>query len=202
MQAPGGDQEDRSGNFTQGGWSVNYWDKTMEEIMTEDLARPFDLLLGRKTYEIFAAHWPFIEGDPTATMFNDCTKYVATKTLTSATWQNTVLLHEDFVSAVRKIKAAHGPDLQVHGSSNMIQSLLKNNLVDELNIWIFPVVIGQGKRLFEAGINPRALKLVKHRMATTGVILTTYKPDGDIQLGTFALEEPTELEKERRKSIA
>src|SRR5688500_4021670 len=165
MQAPGGPQEDRSGNFEFGGWSVNYWDDVMMQVMAERPKTPYDLLLGRKTYEIFAAHWPFIKNDPTADEFNKATKYVATNTLKTFTWQNTVLLNNNLVQQIKKIKDSDGADLQVHGSSDLLQTLLKHQLIDEMNIWIFPAVIGKGKKLFGSGTIPSNLKLMYSRVS-------------------------------------
>jgi dihydrofolate reductase len=201
IQAPGAPQEDESGNFEFGGWCVNYWDDVMMQAMGELSKSPYDLLLGRKTYEIFAAHWPFIENDPIADQFNKATKYVATNTLKSYTWKNTVLLNDNFTQQIKKIKEDNGADLQVHGSGNMLQTLLKHNLIDEMNIWIFPAVIGKGKKLFDSGVIPSNLKLKQSRISTSGVIITKYVPDGQIPLGSFALEKPTELELERRRKV-
>ncbi|ACT92601.1 dihydrofolate reductase family protein [Dyadobacter fermentans] len=200
IQAPGGPEEDRAGGFELGGWSFHYWDEIMGQVMDEGMSRPYDLLLGRKTYDIFAAHWPFMENDPTAEQFNACNKYVATQTLKDATWQNTVLLNGDTLAQLKALKSEDGIDLQVHGSADFIQTLLRHNLIDEMNIWIFPLVIGQGKKLFANGTVPSNLKLTKHSVSSTGVIMTTYVPDGEIKVGSFALEEPTELEIKRRES--
>lgn len=202
IQAPGGPEEDRAGGFEFGGWSFHYWDDVMGQVMGEGMANPYDLLLGRKTYDIFAAHWPFIENDPTADQFNTCNKYVATQTLKDATWQNTVLLNGSTVEQVKALKAGEGIDLQVHGSCDLIQTLLRHNLVDEMNIWIFPLVIGHGKKLFADGTVPSNLKLNKHTVSGTGVIITTYVPDGEIKTGSFALDDPNELETKRREGVA
>jgi dihydrofolate reductase len=200
MQAPGGPEEDKSGNFQFGGWSVKYWDDVMMQAMGEGMQNPYDLLLGRKTYEIFAAHWPFIKKDPVADQFNNAKKYVASRTLKTSTWQNTIFL-SDFVDEIRKIKQSDGIDLQVHGSGNMLQTLMKHSLLDQMNIWIFPVVIGKGKKLFEGGAVPSNLKLKKSVTSKSGVIITTYAPDGEIPLGSFAIAQPNELELERRRKI-
>jgi dihydrofolate reductase len=200
MQAPGGPDEDKSGDFQFGGWTVKYWDDVMMQAMGEGMKNPYDLLLGRKTYEIFAAHWPFIKNDPIAEQFNKANKYVATRTLKSATWQNTILLN-DFVKEIKNIKQTDGIDLQVHGSGNMLQTLMKHNLIDEMNVWIFPLVIGKGKKLFEGGTVPSNLKLKKSRVSNSGVIIITYAPDGEIPLGSFAMAEPTQLELDRRTKV-
>jgi dihydrofolate reductase len=157
MQAPGGPEEDPTGGFDHGGWSVNHWDKVMEEAMGARIAEPFDLVLGRKTYEIFAAHWPYDEG-PMADRLNGATKHVASRTLTTLDWSNSVLLGDDVPAGVARIKGEDGPELQVHGSANLIQTLLAHELIDEFRCWIFPVVLGTGKRLFEEGAPRPALR--------------------------------------------
>ena len=201
MQAPGGPEEDPSGGFTHGGWSVNYWDEPMGADMTEFFAKPFDLLLGRKTYEIFAAHWPHVTDDP-ANVLNSARKYVASRTLKTVDWNNSTLLEGDVAQAVADLKAQDGPEIQVHGSSDLIQTLLAHNLVDELRIWTFPLVVGTGKRLFGHGTLPGGLELVDAKTSTTGVVMATYRPAGDIPIGSFALEDPTDAEIERRSRLA
>lgn len=189
MQAPGGPQEDTDGDFAFGGWSVNYWDDKMGGIMGEAMSQPFDIVLGRKTYEIFAAHWPHATDDPGAKPLNDATKYVASRTLTSVEWQNSVLIEGDAADGVRDLKKGDGPELQVHGSGNLIQTLLRNELVDEFRLWTFPVVVGTGKRLFADGTIPAGLKLVDSQLSSTGVSIATYVPAGELVTGSFALEE-------------
>jgi dihydrofolate reductase len=200
-QAPGGPEEDPTGGFAHGGWSVNFWDDLMGQLMGESMAEPFDLLLGRRPYEIFAAHWPYVE-DPTAQALNDATKYVASRTLDQVEWENSVLLQGDVAEAVAKRKAEDGPEIQVHGSGDLIQTLLRHDLVDQFRLWIFPVVIGTGKRLFSGGTVPAALRLVDARTSTTGVVIATYEGAGAIPHGSFAFEEPTEAEVERRRRLA
>jgi dihydrofolate reductase len=201
MQAPGGPEEDPSGGFTHGGWSVNYWDELMRQVMGEATTHPFDLLLGRKTYEIFAAHWPHASEEQGAGIFNNATKYVASRTLDTVEWQNSALLEGDAAEAVARLKEEDGPEIQVHGSGNLIQTLLEHDHVDELRLWIFPVVLGTGARLFADGAVPRGLKLVDSKTSATGVLITTYKRAGEIEYGSFALEEPTEAELERRAGV-
>jgi dihydrofolate reductase len=198
MQAPGGPEEDPSGGFTHGGWSVNYWDDVMGQVMGEAMGRPSDLLLGRKTYEIFAAHWPHVTDDPVADKLNSATKYVASRTLAQVDWTNSTLLAGDAAEAVRTLKDDSGPEIQVHGSSNLIQTLLEHDLVDEFRLMIFPLVLGTGKRLFDGGTIPRGLRLVDSRTSTTGVVIATYEREGEIEYGSFALAEATETEGERR----
>jgi dihydrofolate reductase len=187
MQAPGGPDEDQEGGFEHGGWSFGYWDDAMGEWMGEALSQPFALLLGRKTYEIFAAHWPHAGDDPGAAALNDATKYVASRTLDSVDWANSRLLEGDAAAAVTRLKQEDGPEIQVHGSSDLIQTMLANDLVDEFRVWIFPVVLGNGKRLFGEGAAPAGLELVDSKASTTGVLLATYRPAGEPKYGSFAL---------------
>jgi dihydrofolate reductase len=201
MQAPGGPEEDPSGGFKHGGWSVNYWDGLMGQIMSDYMAKPFELLLGRKTYEIFAAHWPYSKEDPAAKILNAAKKYVVSKKLNSVEWNNSSLLKGDIVQEIKKLKTQNGPEIQVHGSSNLIQTLLKNNLADEMQIWIFPVTVGGGKRLFGDGTIPAGFKLLESRISETGVIISTYKPGGELKVGSFALENPTGAEFKRREKL-
>jgi dihydrofolate reductase len=201
MQAPGGPEEDPAGGFTQGGWSVGYWDDMMGETMTAAMATPFDLLLGRKTYEIFAAHWPYAEGEPGADVLNKANKYVVSRTLDKLTWNNSTLIKSDVVNEIRQLKRQQGPELQVHGSSNLIQTLLEKDLIDEYRMWMFPVMIGGGKRLLGEGSFPASFKLVDSKFSTTGVLIATYVRDGDIKKGSFALDTPTEAELARRKKM-
>jgi dihydrofolate reductase len=201
MQAPGGPEEDPTGGFEHGGWSVNYWDDLMGQVMGESMGKPFDLLLGRKTYEIFAAHWPHASEEEGAGPLNRATKYVVTTTLERADWQNSILVKGDVVGQIRQLKEQDGPEIQVHGSANLIQTLLKHDLVDELRVMIFPVVLGGGKRLFGEGAIPVGLTLVDSKTSTTGVIIATYERAGAIKYGSFALEQPTEAEVERRAKL-
>lgn len=201
MQAPGGPGEDPTGGFESEGWSVNYWDEPMGEAMGEWMGRPSELLLGRKTYEIFAAHWPYSE-EPGAAELNQAKKYVVSRTLQQAGWNNTTLIRGDAAQEIRRLKEQDGPELQVHGSGNLVQTLLQHGLVDEFRLMIFPVVIGKGKRLFGQGTVPAGLKLRETRAFGTGVIQAVYEPDGPLQTGTFQLENPSEAELERRRRLA
>lgn len=160
MQAPGGPEEDPTSNFNFGGWSFHYWDEVMGNFMDEFMSKPFELLLGRKTYEIFAAHWPYITNDPVADKFNATKKYVASRTVNKLNWANSILIKNDVENEIKKIKEQNGPELQVHGSSNLIKTLVNGNLVDQFNIWTFPVTVGKGKQLFGEGVNASNLKLV------------------------------------------
>ncbi len=198
MQAPGGPGEDDAGGFEHGGWSVNYWDDLMGQIMTEFMgATKFDLLLGRKTYEIFAAHWPHAGDDQGAAPLNNATKYVVSTTLKSADWPPSVLIGQDVVAQITRLKQQDGPELQVHGSSQLIQTLIARDLVDEFRLLIFPLLLGSGKRLFGDGVVPAGLRLVDTKTSTTGVIVAIYERAGGINYGSFALDQPTEAEGER-----
>jgi dihydrofolate reductase len=198
MQAPGGAHEDPTGGFELGGWAVKYFDEEMMRRIAE--AVPYELLLGRGTYEIFAAHWPYDEG-PIADHLNRTRKHVASTTLERAEWNNSTLITGDVAAYVAEIKRHDGPEIQVHGSPGLIQTLLANDLIDELRLWTFPVVIGNGKRLFGDGTLPAALKLVDSHVSTTGVTITTYRRAGGIEVGEMDFEEPTEAELERRRRL-
>jgi dihydrofolate reductase len=200
MQAPGGPGEDPTGGFEHEGWSVPLWDDQMGQSMGEFMGKPFDLVLGRKTYEIFAAHWPHSDA-PGAAELNRATKHVASRSLHNLEWENSQLLEGDVGEAVARLKEEDGPELQVHGSSNLIQTLLQHGLIDEFRVMIFPVVLGKGKRLFGEGAPPAALKLVDSQVSSTGVLMNTYHPAGEPQMGTFALEEPSEAELRRRENL-
>jgi dihydrofolate reductase len=176
MQAPGGPEEDPSGGFTHGGWSVNYWDDVMGQVMGEAMGRPSDLLLGRKTYEIFAAHWPHVTDDPVADKLNSATKYVASRRLAQVDWTNSTLLAGDAAEAVRTLKDDSGPEIQVHGSSNLIQTLLEHDLVDELRLMVFPVVLGSGKHLFGDTSDKKTLQLADSRTVGDGVAILIHRP--------------------------
>lgn len=201
MQGPGGPEEDPTGGFTHGGWNVTFWDDVMGQAMGKVFQEPYELLLGRKTYEIFAAHWPHLTGDPVADALNSMTKYVASRTLREVTWSGSVLLQGDAGKAVAALKNQDGPDLQVQGSSQLIQTLLEHDLVDEFGVWTFPVLLGRGKRLFGDGTQPGGLRLVDSQASTTGVMIARYERAGDVPVGSFQLAEPTEAEVRRRESL-
>jgi dihydrofolate reductase len=188
MQAPGGPEEDDSGGFALGGWSVNHWDEQMGQVMTEAMSAPFDMVLGRRTYEIFAAYWPHAPEEAGFKPLNDATKYVASRSRPTLEWGPSVLIEGDAVDGIAELKKGEGPELQVHGSGNLIQTLMRHNLVDQYRLWVFPLVIGSGKRLFSDGSIPSALKLVDSKVSTTGVVIGTYEPAGEIVTGSFALD--------------
>jgi len=184
MQAPGGPEEDPTGGFRYGGWTVPYFDDFLGQTMTEQMSRPFDLLLGRKTYEIFAAYWPHHNDEGAG--INKATKYVASHAPMEFTWEHSVLLKGDVVDEVKKLKAQDGPELQVHGSGNFIQTLLKYDLVDELWLKIFPITLGMGKRLFAEGTTAAAFTLREAKTSPRGVIVASYERTGEVQTGSFA----------------
>jgi dihydrofolate reductase len=203
MQAPGGPEEDPSGGFTHGGWSVGYWD---EEVMPAAVdaggERMGGLLLGRRTYEIFAAHWPHVTDDPMADRLNAVPKFVASTTLTEPSWSGTTVLGPDVPAEVARLKETDLGEIHVFGSSRLIQTLLEHDLIDALRLMVFPVVLGRGKRLFGSGAVPAGLTLVDSAVASTGVIVATYERGGSIAYGSFALEEPTGAEVDRRERVA
>lgn len=181
MQAPGGRDEDLSGGFSFGGWTVPYFDEFMGKVMGEQMKGKYDLLLGRKTYDIFAGYWP--EHTQEWPQVNKITKYVVSKTLTEPHWENTVVIKD--ISELKKLKASKGTDLQVHGSGNLIQTLLKYDLVDELWLKIFPVTLGQGKRLFAEGTIPASFTLTESNISPKGVIIANFKRAGEVKTGSF-----------------
>jgi dihydrofolate reductase len=190
MQGPGGPDEDRDGGFEHGGWNVPFWDQGMGELMNEQMSRGEALLLGRKTYEIFAGYWPKVgDEEPAAAKLNRMPKYVASRTLDRVEWENSKLIPGDVAQFVAELKQKPGGEIQVTGSSNLIQTLLTHDLVDEFVIWTWPVVLGTGKRLFDGGTIPAGLELADNHTSTTGVTINTYRRAGAVQTGSFALDE-------------
>ena len=183
MQAPGGPGEDDSGNFKYGGWTVPFFDEFLGNTMTEQMSKPFDLLLGRKTFEIFASYWP--HHDDEGAGINKATKYVASNTLKTHAWSNSDFLRGDVVEEIKQLKQQDGPELQVHGSSNLIQTLLEHDLVDEFWLKIFPVTLGMGKRLFDKGTMPASYTLVESKTLPSGVIIVNFKRAGGVKTGSF-----------------
>src|SRR5713226_9088353 len=195
MQAPGGPDEDRDGRFENGGWSVKYWDEMMGKLIVQQTLQADALLLGRKTYEIFAAHWPRVTDpkDPVAAKLNSMRKYIASRTLHKAEWHNASLLRGDVGEAVARLKEQAGGEIHVTGSSNLIQTLLKHDLIDEFRLWVFPVMVGSGKRLFGNGTIPGAFRLADAKTSTTGVVIHRYERAGKIEYGSFAVDERGKL---------
>ena len=201
MQSPGGPPEDPTGGFELGGWATSFWDDKMSAAMGALFGAPFDLLLGRKTYEIFAGHWPFVPAnDPIGPAFNKVAKYVVTCSDDRLEWNNSHRLNS--IDAVKSVKTTDGPDLLIQGSTTLYPPLLSAGLVDRLFVMTFPAVVGKGKRLFGAGTPPFSLKLVKHDVSTTGVIMATYEPAGKIPIGSFMIADPSPVELKRRARMA
>ena len=180
MQAPGGPEEDASGVFKYGGWSAPYFDEVVDKVMEKQM-KPADLLLGRKTFEIFASYWP--EHEKVWPGINDVTKYVVSKTMKKSDWKNTVFLKS--LADIEKLKNSEGSGIQVHGSGELIQLLLKNDLVDELWLKIHPLTLGKGKKLFDNGTIPAAFTLTESSVTPTGVIIANYKRSGKVKTGSF-----------------
>jgi dihydrofolate reductase len=201
MQAPGGPEEDPTGGFKFGGWTFPYFDEELGGHMGTLFDKPFDLLLGRRTYDIFAAHWPYAGDDPIAVLFNSVTKYVATRSHDDLAWANSRSLGDDIVTALKDLKQGEGPDLLIQGSGNLIQTLLTHQLIDEFSLLVFPVLLGKGKRLFGGGTMPSAMRLTKSHSFPSGVIRATYEPDGAVKTGSFQFAEPSAEEIERRKNL-
>jgi len=203
MQAPGGPEEDPTGGFKHEGWVFGYFDDFFLKVMVKQMSKPFDLLLGRITYEIFAAYWPYANTseNPFAARINNAKKYVASKTLTKLDWNNSELIKGDVWNEIKKIKEQDGPEIQVHGSGNLIQMLLKHDLVDELWLKVFPITLGVGKRLFAEGTIPAGFKLLESEISPSGVIIASYERAGEVKTGSFGLETPSEAELARRKRL-
>ena len=203
MQAPCGPTEDPTGNFTLGGWLFAFMDEGVDLSESGFDGDNRELVLGRKTYEIFEAYWPYQpEGNPIARTLNAAKKHVASRTLKSLDWNNSAVLGGDIVAAITALKLQPGHDLQIIGSGNLIQTLQAASLIDEYNVWAFPVILGRGKRLFEHGARPCALRLVTSRVSTTGVVMSTYVPAGDISPGSLSQTEPSAKELTRRARMA
>jgi dihydrofolate reductase len=200
MQAPGGPKEDTTGGFALGGWVVPHMDGALGEAIEEMFGQPFDLLLGRRTYEIFAAHWPYAEGgddDFIAKQFNSVTKYVATRSTMALTWKDSIALH-DAAADVARLRQESGPPLVTQGSSELLQTLLANDLVDEIRMFTFPIVLGTGKKLFGSGAKPAAFTLVDNGITTRGVTIGRYQRAGAVPTGDYAMDPPTPDEIARR----
>lgn len=186
VQAPGGPTEDTTGGFAYGGWSANYWDEIMGSVMGGFMGLPFELLLGKRTYDIFAAYWPNAKVDlEVADPFNATKKYVVSHKSFEPSWQNSTCITGDVVAQIKKLKEENGPDLWIHGSANLIQTLLKHNLIDRMHLWIFPVTVGSGKRLFAEGTQAEGFKVVESKFATTGVSILTLESTGAVKTGTM-----------------
>jgi dihydrofolate reductase len=201
MQAPGGPDEDPTSGFTHGGWFMPFGDDALGEVVDETIAGEFDLLLGRRTYDIFAAYWPH-QDNSIAKAFGKSTKYVVTHRDRPLDWNTSVRIGGDVAGEIRRLKASDGPALHVWGSSELLQTLIAAELVDEHRFWIAPVVLGQGKRLFENGVPPRAFALVETRSTPKGILLNTYRPTGPLPKAPPPIGKPTDTELARRRKLA
>jgi dihydrofolate reductase len=197
MQAPGAPDEDTSGGFIHGGWMVPYADEDLGRLVTMWIGQASAFLLGRGTYEIFAAHWPKVTDpkDVIARALNSLPKYVASTKLKKAGWQNTTVIRGDIVEAVSKLKQEGSGELQVHGSPGLAQTLIANDLADEYRLWFHPVVLGSGKRLFDGGAVPAALRLTGTQTTGTGVVIGTYERADKVRYGSFSVDENTSTER-------
>jgi dihydrofolate reductase len=200
MQAPGGPEEDPTGGFKFGGWTAPYWDDAIGQVMGGIFSVPYELLLGRKTYEIFNAHWPHAKDDPFADALNNVRKYVATTSKAPLTWKNSIAIH-DVPRDIARLKQEDGPTVMTQGSSDLIQTLLKHDLIDRFTLLIYPVVLGKGKRLFGTGTLPGTLKLVDSKASPSGVTINTYERAGEVKVGSFAHEQPSAEELQRRERM-
>jgi dihydrofolate reductase len=199
MQAPGAPEEDPTGGFKLGGWTMPLFDEVMGQAMTRIFNEKFDLLLGRKTYEIFAAYWPYVD-DPIGKAFTAAKKYVASRTLKDLSWQNSTAVR-DAATDVARLKEENGPNILIQGSSNLVQTLLAKDLIDEITLLIFPVVLGSGKRFFGDGTIPRSFTLVDPKISTTGVVIGNYHRAGEVKTGSAVTEAPSQAELARREKL-
>ncbi|WP_299668441.1 dihydrofolate reductase family protein [uncultured Ruegeria sp.] len=175
IQAPMSPDEDRSGGFSQGGWAAPFWEDVMGLVSREAMSDPYDMLFGRKTYDAFASHWPNVRNDPVADMMNAARKYVVSSGSPELPWHRSELVSGDILPEITALKQQDGALLQVHGSAGLIKTLLAHDLIDEYRIWTFPVMVGPGKRLFEAGVNPHELSLEREQATSKGVVMTIYR---------------------------
>jgi dihydrofolate reductase len=201
IQGPGGPSEDTTGGFRFSGWLPPVGDDAIDQKIGELFGRPFALLLGRRTYEIFAAYWPYAPDEMAEIRdpFNRCTKYVVTHRDEPLAWQNSERVD---IEALRKIKQGDGPDLVIQGSSTLYPQLIEAGLLDELTLMISPIILGEGKRLFGEGTPPRTLKMTNHRVSDAGSIIVTYQPAGPVEIGTYVTTPPSEREEERQAAMA
>lgn len=199
MQAPGDPDEDRSDGFALGGWLAGFYDEEFGEELDRLFSGPFDLLLGRRTYDIFAAYWPYNRDNPVGAMFQQASKYVLTHSDTPLEWDNSHRV--DGIDAIARLKQGEGPDLIIQGSSTLYPQLLEAQLIDRLILMTFPLVLGEGKRLFGEGTPPSTMRMVEHRITRIGTIIAAYEPAGEVKTGTFATKEPSRAELERREKV-
>ncbi len=199
LQAPGGQLEDPSNGFKWGGWSFPYGDDISHQVLQKTMSNPFDLLLGRRTYEIFAAHWPY-QNDEIGEIFNRINKYVVATTPIDLSWNHSILINKDVVNEIKKLKSQDGPDLFIWGSSQLLQTLFANGLVDIMQIWTYPITLGTGKKLFREGIPAQEWKLTEPVVITSkGIMIATYAPNGEVKLGSFVPEKVSDAELARQE---
>jgi dihydrofolate reductase len=197
LQAPGGPEEDRTNGFKWGGWQFGYPDELTDKALGKIMSTPFDLLLGRRTYEIFAAHWPY-QNDEIAEKFNRINKYVVATTPIDTSWKNSILINKDAVEELKKLKAQDGLNLLVHGSSVLVQTLFAHRLVDVLHTWTYPITLGKGKKLFGEDVPAQEWKLTESEISKNGIIVASYEPNGEVKLGSFEVDKISDAELERR----
>ncbi len=202
MQAPGGPEEDPSSGFRFGGWATGFWDESMSGPVGKLFDGDFDLLLGRRTYDIFAAHWPYNQDEPIGAKFQAINKYVLTSSDAPLEWEGSHKLSGDTAEVVAELKRSAGRDLLIQGSRTLYPPLLAAGLVDRLVLMTFPVMLGTGKRIFDGTEKPGALALVDHFVSNKGVVFATYEPAGEVPVGSFAMDEPSEPEIARREKIS
>ncbi len=198
LQAPSGPDEDQLNGFKWGGWAVPHQDDQTFSTLNKIMSTPFDLLLGRRTYEVFASYWPYENGSMAQT-FNRINKYVVATTPIDLSWKTSILINSDVVNELKKLKQQDGPDLLMFGSSRLLQTLLSNHMVDVLHNWIFPVTLGVGQKLFEEGTQPQQWKLTESVVSKTGVVFASYVLDGEVRVGSLAPEEVTKAALARRE---
>ena len=198
LQGPGGPEEDSTNGFKWGGWQFSYGDEEADKALGKLFADPFDLLLGRRTYEIFSAYWPY-QNDDIGKLFNSIQKYVVATTPIDTSWSGSHLISKDVVNELKKLKAQDGPDLLVHGSGKLVQTLFANNLVDVLHTFIYPLTLGTGKKLFEEGTPTQEWKVIESVVTPTGIICATYAPGGEVNPGSYPITEPSKAELARRE---
>jgi dihydrofolate reductase len=201
MQAPGGPEEDSTSDFRFGGWAFHFWDDSLEEPFDKVIDAEYDLLLGKRTYDIFASYWPHNQEIPIGARFQRINKYVLTHSDEPLDWEHSHKLSGDTAEAVAELKRSEGRDLLIQGSSTLYVPLLAAGLIDRLIVMIFPLVLGEGKRIFDGSQMPGALKLVDHSVSDKGVVFLSYEPGGEVPTGTFATKEPSEEELERRAKL-
>jgi dihydrofolate reductase len=201
MQAPGGPQEDPSGGFRFGGWSFHFWDGSMDQPFGKVIEAEYDLLLGKRTYDIFSAYWPYNQDIPIGARFQRINKYVLTHSNEPLTWENSHKLSGDTASAVAELKQTDGRDLLIQGSSTLYPSLLSAGLIDRLLLMTFPLLLGRGKSIFDGTQRPGRMKMTDHFVSDSGVTFATYEPAGEVPIGSFETKEPSEAELARREKM-